>query len=101
MILKVRLAAHFFYVQKVLALRAKCVYNIYMSCVCYMLKIHTERGDGMKRRVNITLEDQVIERIDNYAQEHYTSRSGAITMLIVEATDRQKEQNRKVQQKRR
>lgn len=41
----------------------------------------------MKKRVNITLEDQVIERIDRYADEHYTSRSGAITMLIVEATD--------------
>lgn len=41
----------------------------------------------MKRRVNITLEDKVIERIDHYADEHYTSRSGAITMLIVEATD--------------
>lgn len=41
----------------------------------------------MKKRVNITLEDEVIERIDHYADEHYTSRSGAITMLIVEATD--------------
>lgn len=41
----------------------------------------------MKKRVNITLEDKVIERIDRYADEHYTSRSGAITMLIVEATD--------------
>jgi metal-responsive CopG/Arc/MetJ family transcriptional regulator len=40
----------------------------------------------MKRRVNITLEDKVIERIDHYADEHFTSRSGAITMLIVEAT---------------
>ena len=42
----------------------------------------------MKKRVNITLEEKVIERIDNYADEHYTSRSGAITMLIVEATDK-------------
>lgn len=41
----------------------------------------------MKKRVNITLEDEVIERIDHFADEHYTSRSGAITMLIVEATD--------------
>ena len=41
----------------------------------------------MKKRVNITLEDKVIERIDRYADEHYTSRSGAITMLIVEATE--------------
>ena len=41
----------------------------------------------MKKRVNITLEDKVIERIDQYADEHYTSRSGAITMLIVEATE--------------
>ncbi|MCH5252981.1 MAG: type II toxin-antitoxin system HicB family antitoxin [Lachnospiraceae bacterium] len=41
----------------------------------------------MKKRVNITLEDEVIQRIDHFADEHYTSRSGAITMLIVEATD--------------
>ena len=41
----------------------------------------------MKKRVNITLEDKVIERIDQYADEQYTSRSGAITMLIVEATE--------------
>ena len=46
----------------------------------------------MKKRVNITLEDKVIQRIDRYADEHYTSRSGAITMLIVEAT---KEPNQK------
>ena len=26
----------------------------------------------MKKRVNITLEDKVIERIDQYADEHYT-----------------------------
>lgn len=46
----------------------------------------------MKKRVNITLEDKVLERIDHYADQHYTSRSGAITMLIVEATDdREKE----------
>ena len=43
--------------------------------------------DEMKKRVNITLEDEVIQRIDHFADEHYTSRSGAITMLIVEATD--------------
>ncbi len=41
----------------------------------------------MKRRVNITLEDEVIERVDRYADQHYTSRSGAITMLIVDATE--------------
>ena len=40
----------------------------------------------MKKRVNITLEEKVIEKIDHFADEHYTSRSGAITMLIVEAT---------------
>ena len=40
----------------------------------------------MKKRVNITLEDDVIRRVDYYAQRHYTSRSGAITRLIVEAT---------------
>lgn len=45
-----------------------------------------QNGEVMKKRVNITLEDEVIERIDNFANEHYTSRSGAITMLIVEAT---------------
>lgn len=45
----------------------------------------------MKKRVNITLEDEVIERIDHFADEHYTSRSGAITMLIVEATDSNRE----------
>lgn len=44
----------------------------------------------MKRRVNITLEEQVLQRIDNYADAHYTSRSGAITMLIVEATEQEK-----------
>lgn len=48
----------------------------------------------MKKRVNITLDDKVLERIDHYADEHYTSRSGAITMLIVEATDNQKERRR-------
>lgn len=41
----------------------------------------------MKKRINITLEDDVIKRVDRYADEHYTSRSGAITRLIVEATD--------------
>lgn len=40
----------------------------------------------MKKRVNITLDDEVIDRIDYYADKHYTSRSGAITMLIVDAT---------------
>ena len=47
----------------------------------------------MKKRVNITLEDKVIQRIDQYADEHYTSRSGAITMLIVEATEEPKQRN--------
>jgi metal-responsive CopG/Arc/MetJ family transcriptional regulator len=41
----------------------------------------------MKKRINITLEDEVIKRVDRYASELYTSRSGAITRLIVEATD--------------
>lgn len=40
----------------------------------------------MKKRVNITLEDEVIDRVDYFAKQHYTSRSGAITMLIVEGT---------------
>ncbi len=42
----------------------------------------------MKKRINITLEDEVVRRVDRYADEHYTSRSGAITMLIVDATDK-------------
>ncbi len=41
----------------------------------------------MKKRINITLEDDVVKRVDYYANSHYTSRSGAITMLIVDATD--------------
>ena len=51
----------------------------------------------MKKRVNITLEDKVIERIDHYADEHYTSRSGAITMLIVEATDEPEKKRKNAQ----
>ncbi|MFR5971999.1 MAG: ribbon-helix-helix domain-containing protein [Clostridium sp.] len=46
-----------------------------------------------EKRVNITLEDKVIQRIDQYADEHYTSRSGAITMLIVEATEEPNKRN--------
>ncbi|MCR4605274.1 MAG: type II toxin-antitoxin system HicB family antitoxin [Eubacterium sp.] len=42
---------------------------------------------AMKKRINITLEDDVVKRVDYYADAHYTSRSGAITMLIVDATD--------------
>lgn len=45
----------------------------------------------MKKRVNITLEEDVIQRVDRYADQHYTSRSGAITMLIVDATSKRKE----------
>ncbi len=45
----------------------------------------------MKKRINITLEDEVIRRVDRYAEEHFTSRSGAITRLIVEATAQTKE----------
>ena len=40
----------------------------------------------MKKRVNITLEDKVIQRIDQYADEHYTSRSGAITIIASAAS---------------
>ena len=54
--------------------------------------IYTQGRKGMKKRVNITLEDKVIERIDHYADEHYTTRSGAITMLIVQATEDPKKQ---------
>lgn len=39
----------------------------------------------MKRRINITLDEDVIEKVDTFASENYTTRSGAITMLIVEA----------------
>lgn len=46
----------------------------------------------MKKRINITLEDEVIKRVDRYADAHYTSRSGAITRLIVEATTETSEQ---------
>ncbi len=49
----------------------------------------------MKKRVNITLEDEVIKRVDWYADQHYTSRSGAITMLIVDATSKMKERTPK------
>ena len=45
----------------------------------------------MKKRVNITLEDKVIQRMEQYGDEHYTSRYGAITMLIVEATEEPKQ----------
>lgn len=64
--------------------------------MCIIYACFTERGKGMKRRVNITLEEQVIQRIDNYADAHYTSRSGAITMLIVEATEREKKEKETV-----
>ena len=47
----------------------------------------------MKKRVNITLEDEVIERVDHFAEQHYTSRSGAITMLIVEGTNPTEKEN--------
>ena len=46
-----------------------------------------EREGAMKKRINITLDDDVIERVDSYARQHYTSRSGASTMLIVDATE--------------
>lgn len=45
----------------------------------------------MKTRVNITLDSKVIERIDQYASEHFMSRSAAITMLILSATEDYKE----------
>lgn len=41
----------------------------------------------VKKRINITLEDDVVKRVDRYADAMYTSRSGAITRLIMEATD--------------
>lgn len=44
----------------------------------------------MKRRINITLDEDVIKKVDRYANEHYTSRSGAITRLIVEAKEARK-----------
>ena len=53
----------------------------------------------MKKRVNITLEDKVIERIDQYADEHYTSRSGAITMLIGSDRRPREEENKEVRER--
>lgn len=70
-----------------------CIKNVFKTqfilaiCVYYMYNRHIEYGGaGLKKRVNITLEDEVIERVDYFAKQHYTSRSGAITMLIVEGT---------------
>lgn len=79
----------FFVFNSLLVLCVISVYNIHMTCVRYTYAL-LERGEVMKRRVNITLEEQVLQRIDNYADAHYTSRSGAITMLIVEATEQEK-----------
>ena len=45
----------------------------------------------MKTRVNITLDEQVIKRIDKYASKHFMSRSAAITMLILKATEESKD----------
>lgn len=45
----------------------------------------------MKRRINITLEEEVLKKVDDYASDHYTTRSGAITMLIVEAKGKRKQ----------
>jgi metal-responsive CopG/Arc/MetJ family transcriptional regulator len=39
----------------------------------------------MKRRINITLDEDVIAKVDRFASANYTTRSGAITMLIVSA----------------
>lgn len=58
------------------------VYKVGKSCF-----FEREREGAMKKRINITLDDDVIERVDSYARQHYTSRSGAITMLIVDATE--------------
>lgn len=38
-----------------------------------------------KERINISLDTEIIERIDQYAKENHTSRSGAITQLILNA----------------
>lgn len=48
----------------------------------------------MKKRINITLEDDVLQKVDSYASENYTTRSGAITMLIVAAKGKRKAKNR-------
>lgn len=48
----------------------------------------------MKTRVNITLDEQVIKRIDQYASEHFMSRSAAITMLILKATNEKNNTNK-------
>lgn len=66
----------------------KCIINSYhvykVGKGCFLER---EREGAMKKRINITLDDDVIERVDSYARKHYTSRSGAITMLIVDATE--------------
>lgn len=73
------------------ALYTRFIYNRCILCVRCMYIMRKNEEKKMKKRVNITLEDEVIKRVDRYADEHYTSRSGAITMLIVDATSKRKE----------
>lgn len=55
-------------------------------CIKGVQSFSIESEEDMKKRINITLDDDVIKRVDHYAEQHYTTRSGAITMLIVDAT---------------
>ena len=48
----------------------------------------------MKRRINITLDDDVIAKVDRFASANYTTRSGAITMLIVSAKGERDRKNK-------
>lgn len=39
------------------------------------------RGDSMAK-VNITMQDELLAWVDAYAKDNFTSRSGAITMMV-------------------
>lgn len=49
----------------------------------------------MKRRINITLDEDVIKKVDQYASDNYTTRSGAITMLIISEKGKKNRENTK------
>ena len=41
------------------------------------------RGDSMAK-VNITMQDELLAWVDAYAEDNFTSRSGAITMMVAQ-----------------
>ena len=55
-------------------------------CIKGVQSFSIESEENKKKRINITQDEDVIKRVDHYAEQHYTTRSGAITMLIVDAT---------------